>query len=42
MFLFVTFSLSPYEIENLIDYLDKAHHGFVGVIDMEKELGFLR
>jgi hypothetical protein len=36
MFLFITFSLPVYEIENLIDYLDRDQNGFVGVLDLDK------
>jgi hypothetical protein len=36
MFLFITFSLPVYEIENLIDYLDRDQNGFVGVLDIDK------
>ena len=38
MFLFIVFSFSAYEIENLIDNLDRDHNGFVGVLDLEKAI----
>jgi Ca2+-binding EF-hand superfamily protein len=42
VFLFVTFILPPYEIENMIDYLDKDNDGFVSNQDIEKELEFAK
>lgn len=38
MFLYMTFSLPVYDIENLIDYLDKDQNGFVGVTSLDKEI----
>ena len=32
--------LSAYEVQNLVDYLDRDGNGFVGIIDMDKEIGF--
>lgn len=41
-FLYVVFSLPDYEIENLIDYLDKDHNGFIPVKELEKEIEFAK
>ena len=30
--------LSAYEVENLVGYLDRDSDGFVGVIDLDKEI----
>eukprot|EP00347_Sterkiella_histriomuscorum_P001912 403370193 len=38
MFLFITYNLNQYEIENLIDFLDRDNNGFVGAIDIDKQL----
>ena len=32
--------LSAYEVENLVDYLDKNRNGFVGVTDIDREMGY--
>lgn len=32
--------LSAYEVENLVDYLDKDKNGFVGLTDFDREIGF--
>ncbi|CDW86689.1 protein fantom [Stylonychia lemnae] len=36
MYLNCTYNLSTYDIENIIEYLDRDHNGFVGVLDFEK------
>lgn len=38
MFLFITYQLSQYEIENLIDFLDSDKNGFIGVLDVERQM----
>ena len=32
--------LSSFEVENLVEYLDHDHNGFIGVADFDKEVGF--
>jgi len=32
--------LSAFEVENLVEYLDHDHNGFIGVADFDKEIGF--
>jgi hypothetical protein len=32
--------LSAYDVENLVDYLDKDRNGWVGITDLDRELGF--
>ncbi len=37
----MTFALPAYDIEGLIDYLDKDSNGFVGVTTLDKEINGL-
>ena len=39
-FFYLGLALPPYDIENLIEYLDKDNNGFVGVNDLQKEIEF--
>lgn len=32
--------LSAFEVENLVEYLDHDHNGYVGLADFDKEIGF--
>jgi len=32
--------LSAFEVENLVEYLDRDHNGFIGINDLDKELSF--
>lgn len=32
--------LSSFEVENLVEYLDHDHNGFIGLTDFDKEIGF--
>ena len=41
-FLFVTFTLPDYEIENLIDLLDKDGNGFIPMQDIQKAVEFAK
>ncbi len=41
MYLYMTFALPAYDIEGLIDYLDKDSNGFVGVTTLDKEINGL-
>jgi hypothetical protein len=38
IFLFAVFTLPVYDIENLIEYLDKDGNGFIPVQDVIKEV----
>lgn len=32
--------MSTFEVENLIEYLDLDHNGWIGLTDLDKELNF--